>query len=223
VPELILASSSPRRIELLNQLNLEFRVVLPGTDETLNAGESHLDYVTRMSTEKAETVFADEAQNGDHIVLSGDTVVIIDGELLGKPVNENHAVEMLQRLSGNTHRVITSVSVAGKKGVNFHDAEDQSDTISLETILVETNVQFHVLTPEECESYWRTGEPADKAGGYAIQGLGAVFVKRIEGSYSNVVGLPLIQTAQLLSHFGIECSKRQELETEFVKDIVQHG
>ena len=198
--ELILASSSPRRVELLNQLSLTFRVVSPDINETIRRGESHLEYVSRMSSEKADSVFAKTAECGDYIVLSGDTVVIVDDGLLGKPVDKNDAIEMLQRLSGNTHQVITSVSVKGNLGKGF-----SGEKICIDSMLVETNVRFRVLTIDECVSYWNTGEPADKAGAYGIQGLGAVFVERIEGSYSNVVGLPLSETAQLLSKFGIEC------------------
>ena len=207
--ELILASSSPRRVELLNQLNLKFRVVSPDIDETTYRGESHLEYVSRMSSEKADSVFAGIADCGDHIVLSGDTVVIVDGDLLGKPVDKNNAIEMLQRLSGNTHQVITSVSVKGIIGKDI-----SAEKICLASMLVETNVRFRVLTIDECVSYWNTGEPADKAGAYGIQGLGAVFVERIEGSYSNVVGLPLSETAQLLSKFGIECLAGHEKNKE---------
>jgi septum formation protein len=156
-----------------------------------------------MSREKAASVI--KAQIGDEVVLSGDTVVLLEGELLGKPVDKNDAISMLLSLSGRTHQVITSITVAtsGKKG--FGLVQEDAASITLDTQVVETNVQFRVLTTDECDSYWRTGEPADKAGGYGIQGLGAIFVKRIEGSYSNVVGLPLAETAQLLSKFGFYC------------------
>jgi len=166
-----------------------------------------------MSREKALSVI--EAQNGGKVVLSGDTVVLLEGELLGKPADKDDAIEMLLRLSGKTHQVITSVTVAGAKREGFHyqladSGLENNDPVALDTQLVETNVQFRVLTMGECESYWRTGEPADKAGGYGIQGLGAVFVERLEGSYSNVVGLPLAETARLLSNFGIDCLLRPQ-------------
>jgi septum formation protein len=225
VPELILASSSPRRVELLNQLNLSFRIVSPDINETKLLGEPHLEYVSRMSREKAESVYTGVAECGDHIVLSGDTVVIVDGDLLGKPIDKNDAVEMLLRLSGNTHQVITSVTVKGNI-VKDMVKDMPGETISIDSVLVETNVQFRVLTVDECVSYWNTGEPVDKAGAYGIQGLGAVFVERIEGSYSNVVGLPLSETAQLLSMFGIECltgHEQKQEETKLVKEVDGHG
>ena len=233
MPELILASSSPRRVELLNQLNLVFRIVPPDIDETLLRSESHLKYVSRMSREKAETVFASEAKNednnGGNIVLSGDTVVIVDGELLGKPIDENDAIDMLQRLSDNTHQVITSISVMGKTKKNVDGVMNRGKAFFLETLLVTTNVRFRSVTVDECKSYWRTGEPVDKAGGYGIQGLGAIFVESLEGSYSNVVGLPLAETAQLLSVFGVECLLVHENvykslgETKLLGEVVRHG
>jgi len=224
VPELILASSSPRRIELLSQLNLNFSVVSPEIDETLLDGESNLDYVSRMSKEKAGSVFTSQVQNGINIVLGGDTVVIIDGVLLGKPADKNSAIDMLLRLSGSTHQVVTSISVTGEKKNKLNGDSLQGEVICTDTLLVETNVRFRVLAVGECERYWDTGEPQDKAGAYGIQGLGAIFVEKLEGSYSNVVGLPLLETAQLLSLYGIECLPvKKEIDTNLVKDVVQHG
>jgi septum formation protein len=148
------------------------------------------------------------------IILAADTIVAIDGDILGKPGGRSDAIAMLQRLSAATHQVITSVTVRCGNRV--------------ETALVETVVQFRAISLEECSRYWLSGEPADKAGAYGIQGLGSIFIERLSGSYSNVVGLPLTETAVLLGGFGLEClpQERRPQPTEeqnLDKDVVQNG
>ena len=144
------------------------------------------DYVVRLAREKAA---AGLAALNEGVVVAADTSVVLDDQVLGKPASEVDAMAMWERLSGRMHRVLTGVAVGDGRHV--------------EAVLVSTRVHFRPLSRTEMEAYWRSGEPADKAGGYAIQGLGAVFVDAIEGSYTNVVGLPLSETAALLARFGI--------------------
>ncbi len=186
---IILASSSPRRSELLSQVGLECRVVVPDVDESAYDAESPRSYVSRMSLEKAGHV--SELVTEVDVVLAADTIVVVKGCILGQPRGRDDAINMLQRLSGKSHRVMTSISVQKESRV--------------ESRLVETIVRFKSLTMEECDRYWCSGEAKDKAGAYAIQGLGAIFVENIKGSYSNVVGLPLAETAALLLDFGVQC------------------
>jgi septum formation protein len=174
---LILASGSPRRQELLSQLGLSFTVAVPDVDETPMPGEQPMVLVRRLAAAKAAAVAGDP-------VLAADTIVDVDGQVLGKPVDADDARRMLRRLSGRAHRVHTAVAVrsAGR----------------LEVGVVTTIVTFVALQPAVIEWYIGTGEPLDKAGAYAVQGAGGVFVERIRGSVSNVVGLPLTTVAQLL-------------------------
>jgi nucleoside triphosphate pyrophosphatase len=208
VAELILASGSPRRAELLSEAGLKYRVIIPDIDEAVRENESSMNYVRRMSGEKARFVAALPASQAK-VVLAADTIVVIDGYILGKPVDQTDAVAMLQRLSGRTHQVVTSVSV-------------QYGT-TVDSVLVETNVQFRTLSIDECTRYWMTGEPEDKAGAYGIQGLASVFVENFEGSYSNVVGLPLAETSTLLTKFGLECPPGFREESIFQREVIQHG
>ncbi|WP_421869364.1 Maf family protein [Motiliproteus sp.] len=192
-PRLILASASPRRRELLNQIGVLFTTDSADIDETPSSGEQPADYVERMALQKAQAV---AARHPDALVLGSDTSVICDNAILGKPADQQQGVEMLMRLSGRSHQVITAVAlVAGERQ---------------QTIRVTTDVRFRTLSAEECRRYWQTGEPADKAGGYGIQGLAAVFIERIEGSYSAVVGLPLAETAALLADVGFPIWQRVE-------------
>ncbi len=185
---LILASQSPRRAELLTQLNVSFEKSVADIDETPWTQESATDYVARMAREKvtkvASTVCADSA------VLGSDTSVVIDGVILGKPADFNDFSNMMQSLSNRKHQVMTSVCIQYRG--------------ELYESLVITDVSFKSLSEQEILWYWHTGEPADKAGGYGIQGLGGQFVTRIEGSYSAVVGLPLYETSQLLEQIGLK-------------------
>lgn len=190
VAQLRLASASPRRRELLASIGVQVEVAPVHIDETPHVGESGETYVARLAIAKAQAGAAqsDSAAAGLP-TLGSDTAVVCDGRILGKPEDEAHAFAMLKSLSARRHEVLTSVAVVGPQG-------------TLETT-VATAVQMREISNAEISAYWRTGEPVDKAGGYAIQGLGAVFVARIEGSYSAVVGLPLFETAQLLMRQGV--------------------
>lgn len=186
MPPICLASTSPRRRELLAQLGLTFDVLRLDIDESRRADESPEGYVRRLAAEKAA---AGLGLRPEAVVIAADTTVALGNDELGKPASLQEAQAMWTRLSGAEHRVLTGVTVASAERV--------------ETRVVTTQVRFRDITPAEMEAYWASGEPADKAGGYAIQGLGAIFVQGITGSYSNVVGLPLAETAALLSLFGI--------------------
>ena len=186
-PLLYLASQSPRRRELLAQINLTFEVIKVDIDETRLPNETSQDYVMRLAKEKAYAGTAIVKRNRP--VLGADTIVTLDGQIYGKPANQGDALRMWQHLAGQTHQVLTAVAiVAGDR---------------CEQCLVQTRVQLCQASEAQWRTYWKSGEPKDKAGGYAIQGKGAVFVQNIEGSYSNVVGLPLYETAQLLARIGI--------------------
>ncbi|TLP77937.1 septum formation inhibitor Maf [Pseudomonas nitroreducens] len=187
--QLYLASSSPRRRELLTQIGLPFHIVPASIDETPESGESARAYVERLARGKALAGLNFLAQRADVCVLGADTAVVLDGRILGKPVDRDDALAMLQALSGREHEVLTAVAVA--------------DRDRCEARVVSSRVAFREVSAEEAERYWETGEPQDKAGGYAIQGLAAVFVSRVEGSYSAVVGLPLCETSALLADFSI--------------------
>jgi septum formation protein len=186
--KLVLASASPRRRELLDQLGVRHVCEPPDIDETPVAGERAADYVQRLAREKASCV-ARHHPLSDCAVLAADTTVVLDDDVLGKPRDHFHGLAMLARLSGRSHSVMTAVCLQGAWGA---DSE-----------LVETRVEFQQLTRGVCEAYLATGEPWDKAGAYAIQGLGGALVRSIQGSYSNVVGLPLAETWQLLARHGI--------------------
>lgn len=191
---LILASASPRRKELLEQIGVNFTVQPINIDETPLLDEQPCEYVQRLAKEKALACF--QLTDQCSVVMGSDTTVVYAGEILGKPLNREHAAEMLMRLSGSTHEVMTAVAVIS--------AERQC------LKLVTTEVSFKQLTLEQCYAYWQSGEPQDKAGSYGIQGLGAVFVEQIKGSYSAVVGLPLAETAEMLEQFGIPVWQRME-------------
>lgn len=182
---LYLASTSPRRRELLQQLALSFSVLRIDVDERRLSGETPEQYVARLAADKAR---AGLAQVRDGIVIAADTTVALGDDELGKPASLAEAMAMWRRLSGREHRVLTGVAVARR------------DAVSVQ--VVRTDVRFRAIAEEEMRAYWESGEPADKAGGYAIQGRGAVFVTGITGSYSNVVGLPLAETAALLAEHG---------------------
>jgi septum formation protein len=183
-PHLVLASQSPRRRELLGQLGLALEVRPAHTDESVARGESPRDYVLRVARDKARAVPGD-------VVLAADTAVVLGDEVLGKPAGRDDARRMLRALSGSTHEVLTAVVV-------------RRTAIRLELdAVVTTKVRFAALGPAEIDWYVGTGEPMDKAGAYAIQGAGGAFVLGVEGSVSNVVGLPLAETAALLRRAGL--------------------
>jgi septum formation protein len=184
-----LASASPRRSELLRQIGVRFQVRPAAIAEEQLARETPEAYVVRLAAAKAETIWA-AAAGDSRPVLAADTAVVLDGDVLGKPATEAEAATMLERLSGRTHRVLTAVALRHAGG--------------LETRLSQSEVRFRATTASERLAYCATGEPFDKAGGYGIQGHAAVFVEQIKGSYSGVVGLPLFETAALLTRCGIE-------------------
>jgi septum formation protein len=186
--KLVLASASPRRRDLLNQIGVRFRQKVVPIDEMPREGEPAQHYVQRLALEKARAVRRTlDLEAG--LVMGADTEVIREGRPLGKPADLHQARDMLRGLSGRRHRVLSAVALVGEREA---------------VRLSESAVWFRALSDAEIDAYWRTGEPCDKAGGYAIQGLGAVFVQRLEGSYSGVMGLPLYEAAQLLKEFGIE-------------------
>ncbi|WP_312241188.1 nucleoside triphosphate pyrophosphatase [Pantoea sp.] len=182
---LYLASGSPRRRELLTQLGLQFERVTTDVEERRQPGEAAEAYVRRLAGEKARAGVA--AAPNDLPVLGADTIVVLNGEVLEKPRDEAHAAEMLAKLSGQTHQVMTAVALADRQ--------------RLLDCLVITEVTFRTLTAADIADYIASGEPMDKAGAYGIQGAGGNFVRKINGSYHAVVGLPLVETGELLSHF----------------------
>jgi len=181
-----LASASPRRAELLRQIGIPFEVIVTDAIETPRTDEPAADYVMRLAREKARQGAALAQRRGwpPRPVLGADTEVVLDGEILGKPLDRAHGVELLRRLSGRRHQVLTAISL-------LHQDEAQ-EAIS------DSWVTLAPLEQANIEHYWATGEPADKAGGYAIQGAAAAFIAHIEGSYSGIVGLPLFELTQLL-------------------------
>lgn len=196
-PHLYLASGSPRRRELLRQIGVRFAVLPARVAERPGTGETPQDYVQRLALDKARAGWRQllesqlvESELPAAPVLGADTLGICpQGQILEKPADAEAAVAMWRRMSGQTHRVLTAVALV----------DNEREKVALST----TRVVFRDLTEPEMAAYWQTGEPRDKAGGYAIQGLGAVFVKSIEGSYSSVVGLPLECTVELLAEFGV--------------------
>lgn len=189
-----LASKSPRRQELLRQIGVPFEQIAVDIDETKRGNETPQQYVVRMAKEKATAGRATAMK--PLAVLSADTSVVLDEDCLGKPDDEAHAFQMLHRLSGREHKVMSAVAI-----------DYNNEVVSR---LRTTLVTFKSLSDEEISNYWRTGEPVDKAGAYAIQGKAAAFVKRIDGSYSGVVGLPLFETEQLLRELGLASAYSRE-------------
>jgi len=185
---LYLASASPRRRALLDQIGIPCTVRPVDVDEARQPEEAPRDYVLRVARSKAEAGWS--RFGGEGAVLAADTAVVVDGEIFGKPRDQSECSMMLARLSGRTHEVFTAVALRTSAG--------------LEHRLCISQVTFRALQPGEAERYWNTGEPADKAGGYAVQGHGAVFIARLSGSYSGVMGLPLFETADLLQRAGFD-------------------
>lgn len=185
-PQLVLASASPRRSELLNQIGIRHLIKTVDIDESPWPHESPLCYVERVASEKSAACRS--LLQNDLPVLAADTCVVCDGIIMGKPENKPHAVAMLSKLSGRVHQVYSAVSLRG---------EHHWQAVSV------NEVKFRTLSHEEIEAYWHTGEPCDKAGAYAIQGLASIFIESITGSFSGVMGLPLYETAQLLAKQGI--------------------
>ncbi|MGB0833968.1 MAG: Maf family protein [Psychrobium sp.] len=178
-----LASQSPRRRELLEQINISYELLSASIDETPLDNEAAADYVKRLAVEKARAGQAVAAENKP--VLGADTIVVLDDKLLGKPRDKEDAISTLMALGGRQHQVMTAVALV------------QGDKVVCD--VVTTTVTFRTISEQEALNYWHSGEPKDKAGGYGIQGLGAQFVEKIDGCYFAVVGLPLMKTQQLLT------------------------
>lgn len=189
--KLYLASGSPRRRELLTQIGVPFLAHVVPIDENPLPAESPLAYVERLARAKAQAGLAALAAPQEAVVLGADTAVVLDGRILGKPADAVEAMATLTALSGRTHQVLTAVALASETRVAAR--------------VVSSQVSFRQLQPAEISAYWDSGEPQDKAGSYAIQGLAAIFVSQLQGSYSAVVGLPLCETAELLAEFAIPC------------------
>jgi len=203
-PDLYLASSSPRRRELLDQLGVRFAVVTQDVPEQWVPGETPEAYVQRLALAKAQAGWqALPADAARRPVLGADTAVVLDDMVLGKPADRAAALAMLAQLSGCAHRVLSAVAAVS-------DVTDEGELrqglrqYRTSVCLSESRVWFRPIDARERAAYWASGEPADKAGAYAIQGLGAIFVERLEGSYSGVMGLPLFETAELLQDCGIQ-------------------
>ena len=193
-PRLVLASGSPRRRELLAALGLRFEVRPPQIEESRRPGETPDAYVRRLSEEKAAAV----AEDGE-IVIAADTIVLLDDEVLEKPADRAHAEAMLARLAGREHRVLT--------GVTARDAAGARSATGVET----SRVRMRRMSAEEIRWYVATGEPADKAGGYALQGIGGLFVAAVDGSSSNVIGLPLPLLYDLCGEIGVDLKRLARL------------
>lgn len=182
---LVLASKSPRRAELLRQICLDFTTTSADIDESVHAGETANSYVERMARLKALA-----CAGTDRITLAADTIVVVDSQILGKPRDAQDGVRMLLQLSNRIHEVMTAVTV--------------SNGTRLEAVTVVTRVEFIKISRALAQRYWTSGEGVDKAGGYGIQGIGGIFAKRLEGSYSAVVGLPLAETERMLTRFKVD-------------------
>lgn len=187
---LFLASTSPRRRELLAQAGIEFSVLDVAIDESQRPNELPTAYVERLAKEKAEAGFLTVESDENAVVLAADTIVVLEDDILGKPQNKAHAYEMLRSLSGRSHVVMTAFAIKTHKQIRVQR--------------VNTTVFFRPLTSKEIEWYWQTGEQLDKAGGYGIQSKGGIFVSSISGSYSAVVGLPLAEVVVALRGLGIQ-------------------
>jgi septum formation protein len=189
--ELFLASASPRRRELLAQIAVPCVTQIASIDENPLPDEPPAAYVERLAREKARAGLLALGEPADAVVLGADTAVVLDGRILGKPADFAESRAMLRALSGRSHEVLTAVALVG-------GGREVARVVSSE-------VSFRAISDAEIEAYWASGEPCDKAGSYGIQGLAAVFVNQLRGSYSAVVGLPLCETAELLGEFGIAC------------------
>lgn len=190
-PLIYLASASPRRSALLAQIGVAHRVAPVAVDESAGEAEDPEHYVSRLAALKADTLWEGLPEARRLPVLGSDTSVVVDRTILGKPADEADCLRMLELLSGRTHQVYTAVAIRSVAGG--------------EVRLSVSDVSFRPLSQAEMRAYWRTGEPADKAGGYAIQGRGAIFIRHIAGSYSGIMGLPLFETAELLAAHHIRC------------------
>lgn len=210
-PLIYLASASPRRSSLLTQIGIGHRVRPVDVDERPQAGEPPPDYVRRLALQKAQALWGQLGAAERLPVLGSDTAVVVDSEILGKPSNEQDCLRMLRLLSGRTHQVFTAVALCRAEGC-----------VSKLSI---SDVTFRALTLDEMTAYWRSGEPADKAGAYAVQGLAAAFIERIAGSYSGIMGLPLYETTQLLAAIGWRLAGNSAADSRAMQGITDeaHG
>ncbi len=185
-----LASASPRRQDLLRQAGIAHQVIVPSIDEVVQSGETAEEFVMRVAREKAQFVLALIAQQGKPAapVLGADTCIALEGEIFGKPADREQGIHMLSRLAGRSHEVLTGVALLSEG--------------KLLQELSRSRVVFGAISASEIEDYWDSGEPADKAGAYAIQGSAAAFIERIEGSYTGIVGLPLFEVTNMIKKFG---------------------
>ena len=199
--DLYLASKSPRRFELLQQLRLHSQVIGADCDESVFPNENPVDYVLRVSKDKAQAGWQQVRECGViKPVLAADTAVVIDNQILGKPEDFVHAKAMWSQLSGREHRVFSAVVIQAAQHV--------------EHAVHESRVRMRQISEAEMQAYWDTGEPQDKAGAYAVQGIAACFIEQISGSYSAIMGLPLYETAQLLNKFNISVLGRSSSEQD---------
>jgi septum formation protein len=187
-PLILLASASARRSALLTQIGVSHEIRPVDIDESQRQGEAPAEYVYRLARTKAETLWDRLSPQERRPILGADTTVALGADILGKPASSAELLKMLRRLSGQTHQVYTGVALRSERGTQLR--------------LSVSDVTFRPLTDIEIIAYWETGEPLDKAGGYAVQGRAAIFIERIHGSYSGVVGLPVFETAQLLEEIG---------------------
>ena len=185
--DLILASASPRRVDILNQIGVRFSVAPADINESQLINESSAEFVCRLASQKAKTGY--NSQIGSQSVLGADTLVLCDEQIFGKPKDYSDSKRMLGQLSGRAHKVISAVAI--------------NNGVESVVLMSETSVIFRIISEQEFLNYWSTGEPVGKAGSYAIQGLGSIFVESIQGSYSGVVGLPIAETCRLLRHFKV--------------------
>ena len=189
--QIILASASPRRAELLDQIGITYDIQSVDIYESPKQNESAEVLVQRLAVEKSQAI-----PNTSKPVLGADTLGLIDEEILVKPNNLDHSIQMLTAMSGNWHEILSAVAITYKGNTNVR--------------LNRNRVLFRNITRDEIISYWKTGEPQDKAGSYAIQGIAAMFIERIEGSYSGIMGLPLFETMQLLNNLGLGSLTKKE-------------
>lgn len=208
LPQIYLASASPRRRELLHQLGVKFEVLSQEVPEELLPEEAPEAFVQRLALAKAWAGWRQLNDNQQRPVLGADTAVVIDDpasgtKILGKPRDRADALAMLRQLSARSHRVLSAVAVVGEGNLG-QDKAVVGKEVHERVRCNESRVWFRALSSAESEAYWQQGEPADKAGAYAIQGLAALFIERLEGSYSGVMGLPLFETGELLRDFGIK-------------------
>lgn len=188
-PQLYLASQSPRRAELLKQIGVRFELLSIDVDETRHANEAADRFVQRLALEKAQAGWSANERKLQLPVLGSDTIVVLGDQIFGKPRDREACLAMLNQLSDATHQVMTAIALV----------QEERQFIELST----SQVRFRSLSNAECQAYWESGEPQDRAGSYAIQGIAASFIQHLEGSFSGVMGLPLYELSQLLQNFQI--------------------